>query len=306
MPYLLGFTIPLSILLGVLLSLGRLVADNEIIAINVAGISLAHILKVFLIIGFIFSLFLIILNNNILPNFHYQYRSQVKNLYSKNISAVIEPGVFLEHFGTHILYVGDVEGNKLKSIFIYEINEERLNAVTFAKQGEFVVDNGTLKMKLEEGFRDEVNPKNRKELYRLNFKIFFTDLAMQEKKSVTVDKKASDMTIIELKEKINHLKQLNSFPKELSQEIHKRISLSFSPITFIIVGFGIATIVRHREKSINFGIALLCAGMYYLFLILGETFIEVEILSPIIGMWMPNMIFVLLGAYLIKRNVYFR
>ena len=67
MPYLLGFTIPLSILLGVLLSLGRLVADNEIIAINVAGISLAHILKIFLIVGFIFSLFLIILNNNILP-----------------------------------------------------------------------------------------------------------------------------------------------------------------------------------------------------------------------------------------------
>ncbi|MDP8290451.1 MAG: LptF/LptG family permease [Candidatus Susulua stagnicola] len=44
-PYLLGFTIPLAFLMGVLLVMGRLIADNEIIAIRVAGISLFKILE---------------------------------------------------------------------------------------------------------------------------------------------------------------------------------------------------------------------------------------------------------------------
>ncbi len=303
-PYLIGFILPLSLLLGVLLSIGRLVSDNELVAINVAGVSFMKIMEIFLIVGIIFSLILFIFNDKILPRFHYNYRSLAKNLKAKNISMIIEPGVFLENFDNFILYVGDVSENKLKNIFIYEVENGKLNQITFAKRGEFIIEEGKLKMKLEEGFQDKINPKNPKEFYRLSFRVFFMDLPIA-KKMTKVEKKPQDLTFSEIKEKIKHLKSMNIPPKELEINFHKRISISFSPIIFAILGFGIALRVRHREKAINFGIAFLCASFYYLLMLLGESLAEMANFPSFLSMWLPNLVFLLIGMYLVK-NAYFR
>ena len=245
---------------------------------------------------------LFILNDKVIPDFHYRYRKQVKNIYTKNITALIEPGVFLENFNNYILYVSDMDGNKLKNIFIYEIDEKHeTSKVTFAKRAEFITEGDTLKLKLEEGFRDETNPKNKKELYRLNFKIFFLDIPIKDKKAVKIDKKPSDMRLTELREKIDHFENMGIDPTDLLSEFHQRISFSFSIITFIILGFGVSLVVKHREKSINFGIAFLIAGCYYLLFILGETLIEYRFLAPIIGMWLPNVIICTIGSILLYK-----
>ncbi|MFH1519645.1 MAG: LptF/LptG family permease [Candidatus Omnitrophota bacterium] len=299
-PYLLGFTIPLAFLLGVLLVMGRLIADNEIVAIRIAGISLFKLLNIFLILGFIFSLLLFILNDRVIPDFHYRYRSEIKNIYSKNISALIEPGVFLEHFDNYILYVTDKNENKLKNIFIYEIDQKQKSTkVTFAKNGEFIVEGDILKIKLEDGFRDETLSKEKLELYRLNFKIFFMDIPIQKQEKVQVSKKPSDMRLEELRRKISLLNA-----PELRGEFHKRISFSFACLAFIILGFGISLVVKHREKTMNFGIAFLTAGVYYLLFILGETLLEYRFIAPSLGMWLPNIIVVSLGVYLIFKNAH--
>ncbi|MEM7816815.1 MAG: LptF/LptG family permease, partial [Candidatus Aenigmatarchaeota archaeon] len=144
-PSILRYTIPLACLLGVLLTMGRLLVDNELIAINIAGVSLFKILNLFIIIGLIISLFIFVLYNKIIPDFQYNYRNQVKNIYSKNISALIEPGVFLENFKNYIIYISDMKENKLKNIFIYETNEkEKSSKIIFAKKGEFVVEQNIL------------------------------------------------------------------------------------------------------------------------------------------------------------------
>lgn len=312
-PVLLQYTIPLSFLMGLLLVMGRLIADNEIIAMRVAGISLIKILNIFLILGVMFVLFLFILNDRIIPEFHYRYRNHIKNIYSKNVTALIEPGVFLENFQNYILYVGDKNENKLKNVFIYELDEkEGTSKVTFAKQGEFIVEGNTLNIKLEDGFRDEAVSKEKKELYRLNFKRWFMYIPIQEKEKTEINKKPGDMSLRELHEKMRRLKKLgidlkkDDTPLELVTEFHKRINLSFSVITFIIVGFGVSLVVKHREKSINFGIAFFIAVIYYLLRILGETLVEYRLVIPSLGMWLPNIIIISVGGYLILKHAHLR
>lgn len=309
-PYLvnlLRYTLPFSFLFGILLCMGRIISDNEIIAINVAGISSFKLLNIFLIIGFILTLFLYILNAKIDPYFHYRYRTQIKNIYSKNIASLIEPGVFLEGFGNYIIRVSDKEGNKLKNVFIYEINEkDSVSKVTYAKKGEFAIDKNNLKMKLENGFRDESAAGDKKELYRLNFEVFFIDIPIADKKAVKVDKKPADMSIKELREKIKYLKKMGIDAVELLAELHKRISFSFSIFTFTILGFGVSLLVRHREKSINFGIAAFTALIYFLLFTPAETLIEYHMLMPLLGMWIPNIVVLLIGGFLIFKNAHFR
>jgi len=228
-PYLLGFTIPLAFMTAVLLAMGRLISDNEMVAINIAGVSLFKILNIFLILGIACSLFLFILNDKVIPSFHYRYRSLLKSVYSKNISTLIEPGVFLDNFSNYILYVSDKKNNHLKNIYIWEVDKkDNSTKVTFAKEGEFVIENNILKIKLEDGFRDQTNPKNENELYRLKFKVFFMDMPIKKTRKVKVDKKVSDMSIKEIRDKLRQLKTSKASPIELIAEIHKRISFSFS------------------------------------------------------------------------------
>jgi lipopolysaccharide export system permease protein len=310
-PYLLRYSIPLSFLMGILLAMGKLIADNEIIAMRVAGISLVRILNIFLILGAVFSLFLFILNDRVIPDFHYRQRTQIKNISIKNVSALIEPGVFLDSFQNYILYVSDKKENKLNNIFIYEIDDKKSTSkVTFARQGEFVVEGNTLTIKLEDGFRDETSSDDKNELYRLNFKVFFMDIPIAQKEKVQPAKKSSDMSIKELREKMAYLKKMGidslDEPRELKKEIYERISLSFSVISFVILGFGVSLAVKHREKAINFGIAFISAGVYYLLLILGETLIEYRLITPSLGMSLPNIVIISIGGYLFLKNAHFR
>ena len=307
-PMLLRYTIPLSFLLGILLTMGRLISDNEIIAIRVAGIPLIKILNIFLLLGVIFTLLMFILNDKVIPDLHYNYRSQMKNIYSKNVSALIEPGTFLENFENYILYVGDKNENKLKDVFIYEIDPKGgTSRVTFAKQGEFIVEGNMMNIKLEDGFRDETVSKEDMQIYRLNFKVWFTKIPIRKKNETKINKKPSDMRLSELNQKISQLKRLGIDPRkeesalELVKEVHERISLSFAVISFIILGFGISLKVKHREKSVNFGIAFFTAGIYYLLLILGETLVQYRFVIPSLGMWLPNIVIVLIGGYFLKN-----
>jgi LPS export ABC transporter permease LptF len=308
-PVLLQYIIPVSFLFGVLLVMGRLIADNELIAIRVAGISLFKILNVFLIVGAIASLLLFLINDKIIPEYHYRYQTGKKTFVFNNVSALIEPGVFLDNFENYVLYISDkYDENKLKNIFIYELGDENnsSNKVTFAKRGEFIREGDILKIKLEEGFRDETSSSgDTQQLYRLNFKVFFMDLPIEKKKEGHIRKKPSDMSIRELREKMAFIKNIGANspyePLELKKEFHKRISLPFSIIVFVILGFGISLIIKHREKSINLFIASVGTGMYYLFDFVGAILIEHRIVPIPLGVWMANIIVALVGLIIIFK-----
>jgi len=287
--------------------MGRLTADNELVAIHAAGISLRRILVIFIILSTIFALMLFLINDRLVPSLHYRYRVDSKTLLHKNIDLLIEPGVFLEHFPNYILYVSDKDGNKLKNVFIYEVDPtQKSTKVTFAKNGEFISENNVLKMKLEDGFRDETNPENKKELYRLNFKIFFIDIPIPEKDKGEITKKPVNMSVKEIRNKVNHLKNIGVEPLDFIKEFHKRISFAFSIVTFTILGFGISLMVRHREKSINLGVAFAAGLAGYLLFILAEALIEYHVLPAFLGMWLPNVIIASLGIFLLYKNAHFR
>lgn len=305
MPYLLTYTIPIASLVAVLLALGRLSSDNEIVAIRASGVNIFHLVLPLLILGLILSLFLFILNDRIIPYAHYATRKTLIDVGIKNPTAALEPGVFINSFQDYILFIYRIDKNKLTNVRIYEPRGEGKPTRTIvARRGEFIgiPEKGAIKLKLMEGTSDEPDPENPKNFYKLNFKTYFMTLniaQLQDKEKI--EKKPKDMTIQELINETKKLRKEDIDPTPLIIEINEKIALAFSCFVFILLGSSLAIITRRREKSVNFGIAFLIVGVYYL-LLLGVKSLSLQgHLDPAIAMWIPNIILGIIGVILTYR-----
>lgn len=302
MPYLLIYTLPIAVLVAVLFSVGRLSSDNEIVAIRSSGINLFKIISPLLIISLILSLGLVIFNDRVVPYAHYATRKTMIEVGIKNPTAALEPGVFIDSFDKYILFIYSIDQNKLNNVRIYEPQGEgKPTRIIVAKKGEFIADpkKNIIRLKLMDGTADEPDPDNPYKFYKLNFRTYFMSLnlaQMQDKNNL--EKKPKDMTMQELKQEMLKLKKEGINPAPLLTEINKKVSLSLACFVFALLGIPLSIITRRREKSINFALAFIIVGIYYLLLLCSEALSLQGYLDPNIAMWIPNIIFGSLGAFL--------
>ena len=300
-PYLITYTLPIAVLAAGLLSLGRLSSDNEITAIRASGVNMFSLLLPLLMVSLILSLALVIFNDRVIPYAHYATRKTLMEIGVKNPTAAFEPGVFIDSFQKYVLFIYRIEKNKLINVRIYEPQEGRPTRTIIAKRGEFIAlpDKGMVKLKLMDGTADEPDPENPANFFKLNFRTYFMTLNLaQEQGQGKIEKKPKDMTIQELKQEIAKIKKEGIDPAPLLTELNKKISLAFSCFVFMLLGAPLAMITRRREKSINFGIAFLVVGGYYLLLMAAEALSLQGYAHPGLALWAPNIILGVIGSVL--------
>ncbi|MCA9399752.1 MAG: LptF/LptG family permease, partial [Candidatus Omnitrophica bacterium] len=236
-------------------------------------------------------LFSIVLNERIIPYAHYKQHRMLKTLGAQNPTALLEAGVFIHAFNGQILFIHKIEENRMFNITIYQPQENGPTRTIIAKEGEFtpVPGKNQLKLKLIDGTSDEPNLENPDKFYKLNFKSYFMTLDLGGD-DIKIEKKPKGMTLKELKEAIAKLEELFIDPSRLQTEYHRKISWSFSPLIFILLGFPIAVITHRREKSANVVFAIICAASYYLVSLGCEALSMKTAAPPGIMMWIPNTI----------------
>ena len=97
----------------------------------------------------------------------------------------------------------------------------------------------------------------------------------------------------------NYQKSQNKY----AVEIHKKFSLPIACILFVLVGAPLGTLTRKGgfivAISMGFGFFLI----YYIFLIGGEELADRNRVSPLVGMWAPNILLLITGIYLTLSTV---
>ncbi len=311
-PYLLTYAIPVAVLSAVLLSLGRLSSDNEIIALRASGIIMFALILPLLVLGITLSLFLVILNDRVIPKAHFATRKTLVDIGIRNPAAVLEPGTFIDTFQNYILFIYSIEKNPqtqerniLNNVRIYEPQgKDKPTRTIVAKKGEFVSlpEKQIVKLKLIDGTADEPDLKNPGEFFKLNFNTYYMTLTMADQGgNEELRKKPKDMTIKELRKQIDEYKSQTIETIPFETQIHEKLALAFSVLVFILVASPLAVITHRREKTLNFGLAFLIAGIYYLLLIGFESLSLQGIMPVAISIWMANIILGLLGAILMIK-----
>ena len=301
MPWLLTFTIPISVLSATLLSFGRLASDNEIIALKASGVSLFRIASPVVLIALMISLFCVPLNDKILPTSGYNARKLVKEIGMRNPLALLEPGVFIKGFKDYIIFVYNISGNKLKNIRIYQPQEGRPTRTIVAEEGEVIPipEENMIKLKLKNGSADEAMPNEPDNFYKLMFQTYYMTLNLEDAmKYEEIQKKPREMSIAELKQEIIKLDKEKISTTPLYIEMHNKLALAFSSFVFVFLGIPIAIRTHRREKSINFGLTMLLFIVYWGIMLGGIACSIRNLIPPWLGIWMANIVMFLIGMCL--------
>jgi lipopolysaccharide export system permease protein len=79
-------------------------------------------------------------------------------------------------------------------------------------------------------------------------------------------------------------------------EFHKKFSIPFSCIVFVLFAFPVGMLARRAGRAVGFGIGLLMASLYWWLLLIGHTLgIRLE-LPPAFAMWFPNLVVFLIAS----------
>src|SRR5215470_9274442 len=163
LPRVLELTIPMAVLLGVLIGVGRLSTDSEIIALRASGVSYWRILYPVMTLGVIGWVVSSVLMLGVEPGANYK-RRQIYNrlMYSADMRREIKPRVFFEDVPGMLLYADEVHqgGDFLEKVFIYQSEEGGKELVTVARRAQIDYDrqSGVARFYLESGVSHTATP----------------------------------------------------------------------------------------------------------------------------------------------------
>ncbi|MDE2008459.1 MAG: LptF/LptG family permease [Candidatus Omnitrophica bacterium] len=289
-PILLGYTLPIACLITVILAFGHMSSENEILAIRASGIHLLRLLVPLIVVGIILCLADYILNDRVIPNAYVAQKVILQETGSQDPTAMLEPGSFINAFDKYIVFIYRMEGDILYGIRIYEPVPGKPTRTIIAQQGEFVHVPGKdqLMLKLINGTSDEPDLQNPNNFYKLNFQTSFITLDLSKKKQG--QKKSKELTLKELRHKIEALRKMSIDPAPLITEYQRRLAWSLSPLLFILLGFPFAAVTNRRAKSANLLYALLLAAPYYILSLACQGMATQDTFNPAFLMWVPDIV----------------
>ena len=307
LPFSLIFTIPWGLLTAILLVFGRLSADNELIALRANGVSISRICIPLAAVAFLCTAVCFWLNVSVAPAAQEKLRSTIYDLATRNPMALFDSDQVIDQFPGRKIYVGKKEGNKLENIIVFEMNEDSLPVrVTYAPTGMLEADlpSKRILMHLYEARYQQRDEKDPLDLRKIRDGINMAEgtLPISLEELYDKEKKRPSRSALSIQQLLDQLKSESSRERSASRtEINKRFSFPFSCLAFALIGVPLGVTAHRRETSIGFAMGLIVAVGYFLFVIIGDTLRSNPNVHPELLVWAPNVLFLILGAFLFRR-----
>src|SRR3984957_4206811 len=141
-PAVLSFTLPISVLVGVLIALGRLSADSELIAMSALGMGRRRLLVPVGILAVGAALIAFVMTLWLAPLSVLTFRSIEGQLLAGQASNQVAPRVFDERFPHMVLYVNDIDSSatRWKGVFLAGTDLKDESRLTLAEEAIVIAD----------------------------------------------------------------------------------------------------------------------------------------------------------------------
>jgi lipopolysaccharide export system permease protein len=304
-PSFLIITIPISVLLGTLLTFGRLSSDSEITAFKASGTSLYQLflpVSVFALAAFLMTSFLVFYG---LPWGNRGFKATLFLIAQSRADIEIKERVFNDMFSGMVIYVDRVpiQGNRMEGILIYDDREKGKSNTIIAREG-FLINNPESQeiiLRLNKGDIHRYEPRVQT-FQKIKFDTY--DLKLELSKALlALGKKLKEfeMSIDEIKEKIETLKKQGKDITSQQVELYKRYAIPFTCIVFALIGAPLGIQPRRSGRSYGFILSILILLIYYISIIAFESLAMNKIIPPYLAGIAPTFLFGCLGIYLLMK-----
>lgn len=297
------FTIPISLLIAILIGLGRLSGDNEITVMKSSGVSLYQLfipIAFMSLLAFVFSLTLGILA----PFSNFAMKNLLFDIVQQKASIGIKEKVFNDDFKGLVIYADRIppEGTFMEGVLVNDTRLVKEPTTIIAPRGYLRSDPKSMKviLRLEHGSIHSVESglKTYKKTDFGSYDVLLDMGTLLSESTKSTSKGSVDMTLRELIENIRTGGIDESARRDMIIELNKKFSIPLSCLVFAVIGIPLGIVSRRSGKSRGFAVGLFVVAVYYTLQLAGEALGETGKLPPVLAVWAPNIVVGSLGVYL--------
>ena len=298
-PYFANLFTPLFVFIAVIFFTSKMASNSEIIAILSSGVSFRRLMYPYFLGALFISIFSFWLGGYIIPpanvvrlRFEIKYVDSRRETGMENIHMQIEPGVFV-YIGHYYSYndKGDYfnlekfEGKSLKS----KLSARSIKYDTIT--GGWTLRDYTIREILDDGTQKIISGK---------------------RKDTIISIKPNDFKEEKHYYEMMNNDQLNDYIEEQRRrgvgnveafiiEKYRRIANPFAAFILTLIGVSLASRKVRGGMGLHIGIGISLSFAYIMFMTISTTFAVSGSMSPLLAVWLPNIIFAIIGVALYYR-----
>ena len=308
LPTFLEMTVPMAFLLAILLGLGRMSNDQELLAMKASGVSPTQILWPAAAVAFIIALATLALTLFVRPAANFALKKELYNIAKNRIGTALKEKVFNDDFPRILIYVEEIipPGNTAQGVLIVDNRDKSREDIILGKVARITTDeeSNSLGLRLFDGSIYE-REKSRPGFSQTRFNIYDFKLDIDELVGPVRQRESGpkEMPLADLINSIEtkDIRSVNATAERM--ELHQRISFGFVPLIFCLLGVSLTLLPRtsRANRSWGFMLCLFWLMAYYALLSLGKALGDKNILNPIPALWLPNVVVGLIGLHFFRQ-----
>ncbi len=302
---------PMSTLLATMMTYSRLSSDSELIALRGCGVSIRRIIAPAVVLSLLVTGLTFVFNELITPAANYRAAITLERALNSERPPFQERNIFYQDFQParddadaqelkRQFYARRFDGETMYGLTILDFSQDGLNQVVSAESATWDFSsntwnfyNGTIYVVSPDGsYRNIVTfEKQQLQLPRTPF-----DLASRTKSD-------TEMNIAEATRQLELVRQSGDekMIRRWQTRIQQKYALPFVCVVFGLVGSSIGVLPQRTSRATSFGISVVIIFGYYLLAFITNAMGEVGILSPFMAAWLPTLLGLVVGLYLLFK-----
>jgi len=309
-----SYAVPIAFLFGVLVAIGRMSGDSEILAMRALGVSLSQLVTPVVLLGIFASGITAVLLYSAEPAARRDLRALLGEVAARG--GILEPGKFskLDKSGQRLVFIDERTEDRVLGVLISDRTDPNNPFTVVAKEARFAFDEetATAHLRLTEGdIHFEQGDVDDDRYQRISFEAFDYAFDMQGLVGAGYERlRPHEMTTEQLREALRHFHATGDPPPgahtkrqdRYEIQLQRRLALPLAPLLFALIGVPLG--LRRQRGARSLGV-LICVALvfgYYLLLSAAE-FVAGDLGVPaIVALWMPNAVFASIAFVLLWRG----
>ena len=290
----LGVTIPMAVLIGLLMGLGRMSGDRETVALQACGVSIYRMLwpvGVLSAAAAVATCYTLVVA---LPDANQTFREIAYRTMATQVGDEVKPRVFYQGLPGVVLYVQDVdaEGTGWSGVFLADSRTPGQPQIYVAEQGRVVLDrdNRRVDIVLTSGTGHRVDPDD-----PANYDVHrYAEIVISLDPDTVFpvggpQPGLTEMTIAQLRTQAADMQAQGVSPHNPIMEIHQKFSLPVACLVFALIGLALGVTSRKDGKLAGFALGICVIFAYYVLMYGAKAMAKGALVSPHLAMWLPNL-----------------